>query len=78
MVQRPDVPRAREARRRHRGSGHPVPVRVKLARELHGRLLTFEGNQHTASLGGVGCVDQAMSAYLSSLTLPPEGLRCAP
>lgn len=56
----------------------PYQGGVELAREIDARLVTFEGYQHTAALQGVACVDDAVSAYLIDLTLPPEGLRCTP
>lgn len=48
-----------------------------LARELQsGRLLTFEGDGHTAYRRGSRCIDRAVDRYLVDGTLPPEGLRC--
>jgi pimeloyl-ACP methyl ester carboxylesterase len=49
---------------------------IALANQLGARLLTFEGTQHTASFGGVSCVDDAATVYLIGLTLPPNGLVC--
>jgi pimeloyl-ACP methyl ester carboxylesterase len=54
----------------------PYQAGVDLARDLHGRLLTFNGAQHTAFLQGNQCVDQAATNYLITLTPPPEGSRC--
>ncbi|MCU1682983.1 MAG: exported protease [Amycolatopsis sp.] len=54
----------------------PYQAGVNLAKDLHGRLLTFEGTQHTAYLEGNACVDQAASDYLTAGTLPPDGTRC--
>ncbi|MBB5156174.1 alpha/beta hydrolase [Saccharopolyspora phatthalungensis] len=54
----------------------PYVSGVKLAQALHGRLLTFEGTQHTAFLQGISCVDDAATNYLVDLTLPAEGARC--
>lgn len=54
----------------------PYQAGVQLAQVLHGRLLTYEGNQHTVYLQGVQCVDQAATDYLVNLELPPEGTRC--
>ncbi|MGW3471341.1 alpha/beta hydrolase [Saccharopolyspora sp. NPDC000995] len=54
----------------------PYQAGVRLAKALHGRLLTFEGTQHTVFLQGVSCVDEATTKYLVGLTLPPEGKRC--
>lgn len=51
---------------------------VNLAQELHGRLLTSEGTQHTVALQGTTrCVDDAVTRYLVDLQLPAEGTRCA-
>jgi pimeloyl-ACP methyl ester carboxylesterase len=54
----------------------PYQAGVNLARQLGGRLLTFEGTQHTAALHGDRCVDDAVTAYLVDGTLPAEGARC--
>ena len=56
----------------------PYQAGVDLARQLGGRLLTFEGTQHTASLHGDRCIDNAVTAYLVDGTLPAEGTRCMP
>ncbi len=56
----------------------PYEAGVALADALGGRLLTFEGNQHTVALQGVECIDTAVTRYLVDGTLPPEGMRCAP
>ncbi|MFF5175863.1 alpha/beta hydrolase [Micromonospora sp. NPDC000089] len=40
-----------------------------------GRVLTWEGEGHTA-YPQTSCVTDAVNAYLISLTVPPEGLRC--
>ncbi|MGH3801265.1 MAG: alpha/beta hydrolase, partial [Pseudonocardiaceae bacterium] len=48
----------------------PYQAGVELANQLNGRLLTFEGNQHTVALQGVKCVDETVSDYLVRLTLP--------
>ena len=55
----------------------PYQAGVELAAALGSRLLTFEGDQHTVALQGVGCVDDAVTAYLVDGTLPAEGTRCA-
>jgi pimeloyl-ACP methyl ester carboxylesterase len=55
----------------------PYEAGAGLARELGGRLLTFEGNQHTVYLQGNGCVDAAGHEYLIALALPAEGTRCS-
>ncbi|NYV76831.1 alpha/beta hydrolase [Streptomyces sp. UH6] len=41
-----------------------------------GRLLTYEGDGHTAYGRGSDCVDAAVDAYLLDGTVPPEGKRC--
>ena len=56
----------------------PYEAGVGLAAALGGRLLTYEGTQHTAFLQGIECVDAAGSAYLIDNTLPPENTRCTP
>jgi pimeloyl-ACP methyl ester carboxylesterase len=55
----------------------PYQAGVDLAKELKGGLLTFQGTQHTVSLTGVKCVDDAVSRYLIDLVLPPAGTTCA-
>jgi pimeloyl-ACP methyl ester carboxylesterase len=54
----------------------PYQAGVNLAHELNGRLLTFEGTQHTAFLHGIDCVDRAGITYLTTLRPPPEESRC--
>lgn len=54
----------------------PYRAGVNLAKALHGRLLTYEGTQHTAFLQGDSCVDEAGIDYLTELELPAEGTRC--
>ena len=54
----------------------PYDAGVALAQALGGRLLTYEGTQHTAFLQGIDCVDDAAIAYLVEGTLPAEGARC--
>jgi pimeloyl-ACP methyl ester carboxylesterase len=49
---------------------------LDLANALGARLLTVEGTQHGASLGGDRCVDDIVTAYLTDLELPPPGTRC--
>ncbi|MEU9577897.1 alpha/beta hydrolase [Streptomyces chilikensis] len=41
-----------------------------------GRLLTYEGDGHTAYGRGSDCVDAAVNTYLIDGTVPPEGKRC--
>ncbi|MFI8184819.1 alpha/beta hydrolase [Actinacidiphila glaucinigra] len=49
-----------------------------LARLLSsGRLLTYDGDGHTAYLRSVGCVDDAVDRYLIRGQLPPTGTVCA-
>ena len=55
----------------------PYQAGVGLAEALGGRLLTYEGTQHTAFLQGIRCVDDVGMAYLVDGTLPPEGTRCS-
>jgi pimeloyl-ACP methyl ester carboxylesterase len=54
----------------------PYQAGVDLAAQLGARLITFEGAQHTASLEGHDCVDDAVTEYFVNLTLPDEGLKC--
>jgi hypothetical protein len=54
----------------------PYQAGVDLARALGGRLLTVEGDQHTAALQGNACVDDIVAGYLIDLRLPSEGARC--
>ncbi|GAA2777590.1 alpha/beta hydrolase [Saccharopolyspora taberi] len=54
----------------------PYRAGVELAGALHGRLLTFEGTQHTVFLQGTSCVDEAGTRYLVDGELPAEGTRC--
>ena len=54
----------------------PYENGVNLARQLDASLISFEGSQHTVSLEGNACVDDAVTAYLRDLKPPAEGLRC--
>jgi pimeloyl-ACP methyl ester carboxylesterase len=48
-----------------------------LAAELDsGRLLTYDGDGHTAYKEGSDCIDRAIDAYLVEGKLPAEGTRC--
>ena len=48
-----------------------------LARQLDsGRLLTYDGDGHTAYRQGSGCIDKAVDAYLLEGTVPAAGTRC--
>ena len=49
---------------------------LELAKQLGGRLLTFDGTQHTVVFQGNACVDEAAARYLVDLTLPPPDARC--
>ena len=56
----------------------PYANGVDLAEQLGGRLLTFEGTQHTAYLTGSNvCVDGVGNSYLLDLQLPAVGKRCS-
>lgn len=54
----------------------PYQAGVDLARRLRGKLLTFQGNRHTAALQGVTCVDEVVSDYLLRLALPKRSSLC--
>jgi pimeloyl-ACP methyl ester carboxylesterase len=55
----------------------PYPGALRLARELgNARLLTMEGDGHTAYGGNSACIDTSTQAYLVDLTLPAEGTVC--
>ncbi|WP_245901101.1 alpha/beta hydrolase [Prauserella shujinwangii] len=54
----------------------PYQAGVRLAKAMGGRLLTYEGTQHTVFLQGEACVDEAGIAYLVDGTLPERGTRC--
>jgi len=56
----------------------PYQSGVNLAHDLNARLLTYESTQHTAFLQGNTCVDRVGISYLTSLQLPPVGIRCQP
>lgn len=55
----------------------PYQAGVDLAAALKGRLLTYEGTQHTVALQGTPCVDDVVTAYLVDLQLPEADVRCA-
>ncbi|MFC7341949.1 alpha/beta hydrolase [Saccharopolyspora griseoalba] len=55
----------------------PYRAGVELAKALGGRLLTYEGTQHTVFLQGVQCVDEAGIDYLVDRELPKRGARCS-
>ncbi len=54
----------------------PYEAGVAVADELNGRLLTFDGIQHTASLTSP-CAARIAFDYLVTLNLPAEGTRCS-
>ena len=55
----------------------PYEWAVSLNRQLPtSRLLTYEGDGHTAFGGQSSCIDGAVTAYLVSGTLPALGTRC--
>jgi len=55
----------------------PYAFAKNLAAELDsGRLLTYDGDGHTAYKEGSGCIDDAVDAYLVDGKLPDEGTRC--
>ena len=54
----------------------PYQSGVELAQALKGRLLTYNGNQHTAFLAGIGCVDSVGTNYLVDLRLPETDSIC--
>jgi pimeloyl-ACP methyl ester carboxylesterase len=55
----------------------PYPGAVRLVAELgNARLLTMDGDGHTAYGGNSTCIDSATEAYLIDETLPPEGTVC--
>ncbi|HEX4818559.1 MAG TPA: alpha/beta hydrolase [Acidimicrobiales bacterium] len=54
----------------------PYQQAVDVAHTLaHGRLITYQGNQH-AAYGASACVADAEAAYFVDLQLPPEGTTC--
>lgn len=55
----------------------PYEWSVQLRKELaNARLLTFDGDGHTAYTRSNGCVDSAIDAYYTRGTLFTDGLRC--
>lgn len=62
-------------------SRHDPATPYANAVEAHGllpnaRLVTWEGNDHTSFVGGHGCIDDAVTPYLVSGTLPAVGINC--
>ena len=62
------------------GTGDPAtPYKwaVALSHQLQsGFLVTHDADGHTAYRQGDSCIDDAVNAYLTDLTIPPEGLTC--
>ncbi|MGY1633682.1 alpha/beta hydrolase [Geodermatophilus sp. SYSU D01186] len=55
----------------------PYAAAAQLTDQLgNARLLTMDGDGHTAYGGKSSCIDAATEAYLVGLTLPPEGTVC--
>jgi pimeloyl-ACP methyl ester carboxylesterase len=55
----------------------PYQAGVDLASQLGAELITYRGNRHTAALvAGDSCLDGAVIAYLTDLTVPAAGLTC--
>lgn len=49
----------------------------QLAKQLSsGRLLTYDGDGHTAYMRSNPCIDKAVDGYLLNGTVPPDGTRC--
>ncbi|MDN5860363.1 MAG: alpha/beta hydrolase [Pseudonocardia sp.] len=55
----------------------PYQAGVDLAAGLGASLITFESTEHGVTLQGNRCLDDAVTAYLVDLVLPPAGLRCS-
>jgi pimeloyl-ACP methyl ester carboxylesterase len=54
----------------------PYKAGVDLANELRSSLLTYDGTQHTVVFQGDGCIDNYVTAYLVSGSIPPSGAKC--
>jgi pimeloyl-ACP methyl ester carboxylesterase len=55
----------------------PYPGSLRLVQDLgNARLLTMDGDGHTAYGGNSACIDGATEAYLVDLVLPAEGTVC--
>jgi pimeloyl-ACP methyl ester carboxylesterase len=55
----------------------PYPGALRLVAELgRARLLTMNGDGHTAYAGNSACIDSAVEAYLTAGTLPASGTVC--
>jgi hypothetical protein len=58
-------------------SATPYPWAPRLAADLgNARLLTMDGDGHTAFLRGSPCIDGAIVGYLMTGALPPPGTVC--
>lgn len=56
----------------------PYEAGVRLAERLGARLVTVQGEQHTAVFSGIACLDRPVLDYLvDPRRLPPADLRCA-
>ena len=55
----------------------PYAGALQLVRELgNARLITMDGDNHTAYGGESACIDRAVEGYLFDGTLPPRGTVC--
>ncbi len=55
----------------------PYRAAVRAVRRMgNARLLTMNGDGHTAFLNGSACIDAAVILYITDLVLPPEGTQC--
>jgi pimeloyl-ACP methyl ester carboxylesterase len=55
----------------------PYEGGVHLAEQLRAALLTVQGTKHTVAFDGNRCVDDIVTRFLTELTMPPPGSRCA-
>ncbi|MFD4540145.1 alpha/beta fold hydrolase [Streptomyces bauhiniae] len=56
----------------------PYEGGVRLARSLHGALLTVKGEQHTVAMSGKsGCVNKIVTDYIENLRSPAAGTTCS-
>lgn len=70
--------RADRGGRHHPGPGHPYAWARSLAGQLEsGRLVTYDGDGHTAYGRHDDCVDSAVNRYLVEGQPPANGLRCS-
>ncbi len=54
----------------------PYTAGQQLATHLDAQLITVNGDSHTATFSGIACVDGAVTAYLTDVDLPRDGLVC--